>query len=155
MIEETARVVAVEDGAAWVETVRRSTCGACSARQGCGHRVINGDSAGSRARVRALFASDTRLSVDDQVMIGIPESMLMRGALRVYLLPLVLLFAGALLGNRLDAGGDMAAVLGLAGLAGGFLYNRWYSNRHEWDSDHHPRVLRVLPAPNAISCEQQ
>lgn len=155
MIEETGRVVAVEAGAVWVETVRRGTCGTCNARQGCGHRVINRDGAGSRARVRALSGTDLR--VDDRVMIGIPESLLMRGALRVYLLPLVLLFLGALLGNRLDAGGDLPGILGLAGLACGFLYNRWYSRRHEWDSDHHPRVLRVLPGheANTISCEQQ
>jgi sigma-E factor negative regulatory protein RseC len=158
MLEERARVVAVEADAVWVETVRQSTCGACSARAGCGHATLNRARAGSRARVRAL--TEQPLRVDDEVIIAIPEHLLLRGALRVYLLPLVLLFAGALLGgvwNSRLPGMDLSAALGVAGLLLGFVYNRWHSARHDQHTGHHPRVMRTLPsAQNDIPvCQQQ
>ena len=40
MIEENGRVVDVEDGYAWIETERRSTCGSCSANKGCGTATL-------------------------------------------------------------------------------------------------------------------
>lgn len=145
MIEERGRVVAREVGAVWVETVRASSCQSCSARQGCGHALVNASEAGARARVRALSSSG--LEVGDTVIIGIPEGLLVRGALRVYLLPLVLLLAGALLGDLLLAGLPLegAAVGGVAGLLAGFVVNRWHSLHHQSDSALHPRVLRQLP----------
>lgn len=143
MIEEQGRVVALESGAVWVETVRRDTCSLCQASRGCGHRVLDEARAGTRAWVRAL--ADVSAEVGDRVTIAIPEHLLLRGTLRVYLLPLVLLFGGALLGQH-GIGGDGAALaFGLTGLAAGFAYNRWYSRRHEQDRAQHPRVLRVLP----------
>lgn len=157
MIEESGRVVAVEPGAVWVETVKQTACASCSARSGCGHKVLDSARAGARARVRALTDGET-YRVDDQVVVGIPEGMLMRGAIMVYLVPLLLLFAGALIGSRLQYGGqDLSAFLGLAGLAAGFLINRRHSRRHRDDENHHPRVMRRLlnaSAPSSrILCE--
>lgn len=157
MIEENGRVVAVEDGAVWVETVRQTACASCSSRSGCGHHVMDSARSGARARVRAL-TDGGRYRVDDQVVVGVPEGLLLRGAVLVYLLPLVLLFAGALLGSQLRTGGtDLSAVLGLAGLTAGFLVNRWHSRRHRTDDTHHPRVMRRVaggsPDSVRILCE--
>lgn len=157
MIEENGRVVAVEAGAVWVETVKQSGCASCSARAGCGHHVLDSAQSGARARVRALTAGDD-YRVDDRVVVGIPEGMLLRGAVMVYLVPLTLLFAGALLGSRLVYGDmDLSAPLGLAGLAAGFLVNRRHSRRHRNDESHHPRVIRRLhetpPTSSRILCE--
>lgn len=145
MIEENGRVVAVEDDAVWVETVRQSTCQSCSARQGCGHSLLERDRAGARARVLARVDGH-RLNPGDQVVVGIPEGALMKGALMVYLLPLVLLFAGALLGAWISGPAQtLAAPFGVAGLLAGFLVNRWHSLAHRDGSSWQPRVLRVLP----------
>lgn len=145
MVEEQGRVVALADDGVWVETVRASSCQSCSARQGCGHSVLDRNAAGSRARI--LVVTDRIVSVGDQVVVGIPEGALMKGALMVYLLPLVCLFAGALLGSRLIvAGQDLSALLGVAGLAVGFLVNRWYSGRHAALSMQ-PSIIRVIPRP--------
>ncbi|WP_101674955.1 SoxR reducing system RseC family protein [Alloalcanivorax mobilis] len=126
MIEEHGRVVAREPGAIWVETVRASTCSSCQARSGCGHRLINHASAGQRARLRvASERALTDFNEGDTVVVGIPEGALLRGALWVYGLPMALLFAGALLGSALPLPFDGAAAFGVAGLALGFLCNRW------------------------------
>lgn len=146
MIEESGRVVAVEDAAVWVETVRSSTCQSCNARHGCGHSLLERDRAGARARVRAL-SGDLRLNTGDQVVVGIPEGALMKGALMVYLLPISLLFIGALLGAWLSPPDlDLSAILGVAGLAVGFLVNRWYSRQQQANVHWQPKILRVIDA---------
>lgn len=143
MVEEQGRVVALEPGAAWIETVRANSCQSCSARQGCGHAVLDRNAAGSRARIRVT--SERTLNVGDQVVVGIPEHALLKGALMVYLLPLVCLFAGALLGSQWTvAGQDMSALLGVAGLVVGFLVNRWYSGHHAARTLQ-PQIIRILP----------
>ncbi|MDF1630176.1 MAG: SoxR reducing system RseC family protein [Alcanivoracaceae bacterium] len=152
MIEEQGRVVAVESGAVWVETVRHTSCQSCAASKGCGHALLDGQRAGARATVRALSTDAFR--VDDLVVVGIPEGLLMRGAVLVYLVPLLLLFAGALVGEQFTGSFvDPAAVGGLLGLAGGFLINRWYSVRHRRDPAMHPQVLR-RQAGSPLSCVQ-
>ncbi|MBQ0754665.1 MAG: SoxR reducing system RseC family protein [Gammaproteobacteria bacterium] len=140
MIEETGRVVAVEDDAVWVETVRVTACQSCAASKGCGHAVIDKNKAGSRARVRAI--NTLPLSVDQSVVLGLPEGALIKGAAMVYLMPLVLLFIGALLGDMVGPNGSAAG--GVIGLVFGFLLNRWYSQQHKQDPTLQPRVLRVL-----------
>lgn len=145
-------MVATEHGAVWVETLRHTACQSCAASKGCGHALLDGQRAGARARVRALSALPLR--VDDLVVIGIPEGLLIRGALMVYLLPLLLLFAGALIGQQFVSSlADPAAVGGVAGLVCGFLINRWYSVRHRRDPAMHPQVLRHQ-ANDPLSCVQ-
>ena len=135
MIEETGRVVAVEPDAVWVETLRRGACESCSARQGCGHKLLDSERAGSRARLRVLNP-DLLLCTGDQVVLGIPEGALM---------PLVLLFVGALLGAQISLyQTDLSAALGVAGLAVGFLINRWYSQSRAADLRLQPRIMRRL-----------
>jgi sigma-E factor negative regulatory protein RseC len=150
MIEERGTVVALEPGAIWVETLRHTTCQSCAARKGCGHALIDGERAGSRARIRAL--TNESFQLHEQVVLGIPEGLLLRGALMVYLLPLMLLFAGALLGQHWGSVGgiDAAAVGGLSGLASGFLLNRWYSVRYRRDPSMHPQVVRRVSAPAVV-----
>lgn len=153
MIEEQGRVVALEPGAVWVETLRHTACQSCAASKGCGHAMMDNQRAGSRARVRAL--SDQSLALHDDVVLGIPEGSLLRGAVIVYLIPLLLLLFGALAGQALLAVSsvDGAAVGGVIGLAGGFLIIRWYSVRHRHDPTLQPRVLRRV-SPDTLSCLQ-
>jgi sigma-E factor negative regulatory protein RseC len=143
MIEETGRVVALEQGAVWVETVRVSACQSCSANKGCGHAVLDRHRGGSRARIRAL--NDLPLAVDQAVVLGLPEGALMKSAVMVYLVPLLLLFIGALVGDAVTGPAGSGAVIGgVSGLLFGFLLNRWYSQQHQQDPALQPRVLRTL-----------
>ncbi|EKF73941.1 protein AlgM [Alcanivorax hongdengensis A-11-3] len=145
MIEEQGVVVAVEAEAVWVETLRASTCGACQARAGCGHRLINEQQSGQRARLRVPVPARHTYQVGDGVRLGLPEKALMHGALLVYGLPLLLLFIGALLGSSVPVTRfDASAVGGIAGLLTGFGINRFLSRRPAYSSSFQPRVLAVL-----------
>jgi sigma-E factor negative regulatory protein RseC len=144
MIEEPAVVVEVGDGYAWVETRRQSACGACAAHDGCGTAALAKLWGERRTRVRAISALPLRPG--DAVIVGLVEGALLRGALLVYLLPVVLLLAGALLGQAAFAGaGEEPVILaGAVGLALGFLAARVVSRRLRGDARFQPVVVRRL-----------
>ena len=151
MLEETGSVVRVEDGEVWVETQRRSTCSSCAVEKGCGTATLAKVMGRRRTLVRVL--SDLPLAVGDQVVIGIREQALVRGSLAVYAVPLLLLLAGAIIGELGAVQGlwnsaEAASVLlGTGGLAAGLLWLRRFSRRIHGDKDYQPVVLRRKAGP--------
>lgn len=154
MLEETARVVQVDEDAVWVETQRRSTCGSCSASKGCGTAAISRALGKRRSIVRAL--SSMPLKIGDEVIIGIRERALVKGSLAVYAVPVLLLLLGALLGElgaqrflwqSAEAG---SLVLGISGFAAGLLWLRRFTRRIRSDADFQPVVLRKLSGDAVI-----
>lgn len=149
MLVENGRVVAVDEQGLWVETIRQSTCGSCAAQKGCGHGVINRLSDGRSGIVRVLpgAAGLGHCSVDDQVRISIPEEVILRGSMVVYLVPLLAMLAGAASASSLwPASADLAAALGaVAGLGLGFALVRWHAWQHRDNPDLQPTLLEVLP----------
>ena len=145
-------MVAVETGSLWVETIRQSTCGSCAANKGCGHGLLNRYSDGKRGYIRVIESEQLAASacrVDDQVLIAIPEEVILRGSLILYVLPLVAMLAGAALGAYLvPAGGDIASLAGAAiGFLAGFAVVRLHAYKHRDDESFQPRLLeRVAPA---------
>jgi sigma-E factor negative regulatory protein RseC len=148
MIEERAEVVACEVRFAWVQTQRASTCGACAANKGCGTAALAKVLGQRRTRVRVL--NDAQAGVGEQVIIGLPEQALVRGALAVYLVPLLGLLGGALFGAHLA--GQMLArqpdlfsiFFGALGLAAGILWLRHYTHRIREDARYQPVIVRRL-----------
>ena len=145
MIEETGRVVAIEEGAVWVETLRKSTCSSCSANTGCGQGLMDKLGVGrQRGFVRVL--SDLQLALNDVVVIGISEDLLLRTAVVVYLLPLLGLLAGALLASSLQLTEGLVILSAMASLLVSWLAVRWHCRRTENDPARQPVVLRALLA---------
>ncbi len=142
MLTENGRVVAVEADGLWVETVRKSTCGACSAQKGCGHGILNRMTDGKRGYIRVLPGDQSiqDYRVDDEVRFSIPEEVILRGSLVAYLVPIVGLLLGAPAASAgLPQMGDAGALLGAVG---GFLVGlglvRWHAVRHQDDPAFQP-----------------
>ena len=145
MIEETGRVVALEEGAVWVETLRKSTCSSCSANAGCGQGLMDKLGVGrQRGFVRVL--SDLQLALDDVVVIGIREDVLLRTAVLVYLLPLLGLLAGALLASSLGLTEGLIILASMFSLLLVWLAVRWHCRRTQHDPARQPVVLRAMLA---------
>lgn len=145
MIEEQGRVIALESGAVWVETLRKSTCSGCAAKSGCGQGLM--DRLGVRERrgtIRAL--SDLQLQVGDSVVVGIREDVLLRGAFLVYLLPLLMLFATALLATQFALAEPYVIAAGLGGFVAAWLIVRKRSRDAASDTRLQPVVLRAMLA---------
>lgn len=143
MIEETGRVVAVRDGQAWVQTLRQGACQSCKVRSGCGQRLLTEMSGGRASQVRVT--NQSRARVGDSVVIGVPETLLLRASVLVYLVPLLTMMAAALLAaGPLGMSDPWVALCSGLGLAGGFagiaVYQRCRSDNDQFS----PRLQRVL-----------
>ena len=151
MIEEQAKVVALENGSVWIETQRRSACGGCSVNHSCGTAMLGKILGVKRSRVRALNPDATQVSVGDEVIIGISEQALVKGSLAIYTLPLISLFLFALLGEILASQlsiqneDHVTIVFGVLGLLVGFAWVKRFSKVVSTDSNYQPILLRRLP----------
>ena len=144
-LQSQAESVAVNDSTVWVETIQQSTCGQCAARKGCGQSMLSKMYDGRRHHIEVPIQDYAgELHVDDVVEIGIPEALMVKGALLVYLLPIVLMLLGAALASNNAAllaliPEDPAAMLGaLTGFVSGLLISKFNSLRHRQDPSLNP-----------------
>ena len=152
MIEETAHVVDTDGEYAWVETERRSSCGSCSAK-GCGTGALSKILGRRSQRLKVLNPIDAKPGED--VVLGIHEQALLKGSLAVYIVPLLTMLAGALLGEGLAPqwGSDsetLSMLLGLLGLAAGFLWLHYFNRHLSRDERFMAVILRTSVASPSV-----
>ena len=130
MLQKRAVIVEIHKKYALVQAIQANGCEQCAGK-GCGS-----------SKLAQLFCSKPRLfqidnpinaSVGDQVVISIADGAVLRGIGLVYMLPLLLLLVGAVIGNTLvlqaEQRDGFAAMGALLGLAIGFSLARWISSR--------------------------
>lgn len=100
MIEETGVIVEVDDRHAWVEAATTSSCSQCSASQGCGTASLQKWFKRQPNRLKVIKSQD--VLPGERVVIGIPEQALVKGSFLIYMVPLLALIAGALLGAQIN-----------------------------------------------------
>jgi sigma-E factor negative regulatory protein RseC len=151
MIEERAQVVAFEGDDVWVETQRKSACGQCAANKGCGTATLAKVLGNKRTRVRVLNPKATKVSIGDEIVVGIEEQALIRGSLAIYIAPLLALFLFGILGDLLAAQLNIVKpdafiiIFSLTGLGLGFIWVKRFSRVISSDSRYQPVLLhRVL-----------
>ena len=141
MILETGRVTVVEPLGLWVETIKRSTCNSCKAEKGCGQSLMakwGGENSYLWVLLDGRDASG--FHIGDEVKLGIPEEIIVKGTLLIYFLPLVFMLAAVSIVHHLYASDGITALSALIGLASAGLFLRWYSSRVRFDN----RVQPVL-----------
>ncbi len=150
MLFEEGEVVAVDPDAVWVETLRRSTCGTCSLQKGCGHGLLNRLGGGRRHLIRVLpgRVSTAECRVGDEVTLALPESVVLRGSVLVYMLPmLAMLLAAAAGAALLPQVAERASLAGaLLGFVAAMLWLRWHGRRHGDDPAMQPTLHARRPA---------
>jgi sigma-E factor negative regulatory protein RseC len=151
MIEEAALVVATEGEEAWVETSRRSSCGSCEAK-GCGTGALS-QVLGRRSQ-RLRVQNPIAAAPGEAVVLGISESALLKGSLAVYLVPLLALLAGGLLGEVMAPQlglpkEGMSIIVALIALALSFLWLRRFNRRVASDVRFNAVILRRADHPVA------
>jgi len=142
MIRERGRVVAVKGDKVWVQTIRASACESCSARSGCGQRVLASATSGRANQV--LVSNHLNARVGDEVTVAIEESALLSASLLVYALPLVLMILGAVIGQQWLPGQDAGAIAGaIVALGAGFGLARAIQVRSA--RGYEPTLVDILP----------
>lgn len=163
MIEQTATVMSVEKGFAWVVPQQKGeSCGACSSKSSCGGAFsafdfLRTSSGSGMQKMRVLNPVYARPG--DQVIVGIQGDGLMLFSVLAYLLPLLGLILAAVLGNEvfgwLGGKGEAGAILGgIAGLFGGLRFANLLAKHSLRSSTFQPVILRTREQvlyPQAIS----
>ena len=120
MIEESVKILEIENNHLWVEGIQRSACHTCSAQQGCGQSLLAKWAAQPvRLRIPLDGRDASSFEVGQNVTIGIAEHVMVRGSLLIYLLPLILLLLGIWAGDSAFDNELVAIVCGLLALLGG------------------------------------
>lgn len=153
MIEESGRIVAVEEGAVWVESIRRAACDTCSAKNGCGQSALAKLGQQHKNHVRALSPLD--LSVGDEVVIGVPEDVVMKGTLVAYMMPLIFMLVAAVAADSVNAGDLWVTLAGLIGLGIGFGMVRLHFLKIRTDKRYQPVVLRMSSGEASSYCPSE
>ncbi|MCL1079244.1 Fis family transcriptional regulator [Parashewanella spongiae] len=103
MMEEIAKVIKNHhDGWVSIEVERKSACHSCAQDKSCGTATV----AKAFSPKKQTFAIETSLDLqsNEMVKIGLPETVILKAAALVYILPLFGFFALAVLGTFLTDG---------------------------------------------------
>ncbi|KLV06502.1 transcriptional regulator [Photobacterium ganghwense] len=154
MMRSLATVVAVETGRITVSCQQQTSCGSCGSRDSCGTGIVSKALPGRRHEI--TIATREKASVGDTVEIGLSERSMLQSALLVYVLPLLGLVLGAILGQwwfvSLAGGGELGVIVTALGFAGAGLWlARRLATRLEGDSAYQPTLIRVLGTPVSAS----
>lgn len=153
MIEETVLVVKTDDEFAWVDAQRQSACGQCSAQKGCGTGVLAGVFGKKMSNIKVINSAHAKAG--DLVVIGLRESSLLKSAMISYLLPLILILAGALVVRMFfNIQNEIGIIFGaLCGFIVSIFYLRNHAERIKSNPAYQPVVLRKagLNLPHEIT----
>jgi sigma-E factor negative regulatory protein RseC len=117
MIEQKAKVVAIDEQTIWLDAQRQSTCSGCAAKQGCGTGLLE-NHVGKRFSRIAIEKKDT-VNLGQQMQLAIPEEALLQGAFIMYMIPLLFMFLFALVATSLGATTWLETISGISGLFAG------------------------------------
>lgn len=142
MITETGRIVAIESSGLWVETIQRSTCGSCAAQKGCGQSLMSrllGHTSYLWVLLEGRDAAQYQLG--QEIQIGVPETVVVKGSLFVYLVPLFFMLAAAGVADTVTQSDGWSAVGAMLGLLTGGLLVRWRAHQTRFDRRLQPVLL--------------
>lgn len=119
MLETEGLVVKVGEEGAYVETSRASSCGSCNSRQSCGSSTLS-QMLGGKANLFQVL-NPIGAVVGERVVIGLEEAALLKSSVLSYLLPLVLLMSGAMMGGLLAPATEMKDAYSIGGAGVGLV----------------------------------
>ena len=146
IIEETARVVALDGEQAWVTTRRRTACESCAANKGCGTGIMARSFSGGRT-LQLKVRNSVDATVGDDVVLGIDDRVLVRSAVLMYLLPLLALMAGAWFGEIITEGFTidneyLSIIAGVLAMLGVLMWLHRHVRLLAATGNYQPRILR-------------
>jgi sigma-E factor negative regulatory protein RseC len=130
MNEMRAIVLSLHGAEAEITPVGGNGCGHCASGNGCGSGKLSQLFCSSKPRSFKV-GNAANAQVGDEVNVGLPDGVLLRNSILMYVLPLTFMLAAALLASGIFAGApDGAALLGaVAGLLAGFFVVRQLTKR--------------------------
>ena len=151
MMEQVAKVIGSDsDGWVTVQVEMKSACSHCSQGESCGTSAV-AKAFSSKFQVFSLATTEFYPN-GTLLRLGLPESVVLKAAALVYLLPLIGMFVGGTLGNilatALDANRDAISLL-LAVLVAVFAWSLGKRQAHALEATAQPVILANLGRPLA------
>ena len=143
METEQGIVTRVEAQTAWVKTQRSGACKGCSARGSC-HGLSD---AGKEREVIAV--NEAGADVGDRILLSFESSSLLKVSFLLYVFPILMLLAGAIIGQQLGLLIGLNDSVGAA-LAGFFAFGAaiWFikakANQLAQRDEYRPKIVRIL-----------
>jgi len=154
MIEEFAVITRRMDDHVMLEVERRTACGLCGQKRGCGNatwgRLLGHES--------HEFAADNPIdaNVGDSVVVGIDENVVLSSAFYLYVVPLLTMLIGAVLADTLLKNQFYVILAAALGLLLGFAWVKGHlvgygNNKKRYAKKYRAVVLRY--ADETVSCK--
>jgi sigma-E factor negative regulatory protein RseC len=121
MLEMRAIVIQVMGEEASVQPLSTGGCGHCDSEGGCGSGTLTKLFCSSKPR-SFIVRNEAGARVGDEVQVSIPDGVLLRGAVKMYVLPLILLLVGGIAGVSLAGVAVMRDAYAAAGAGIGLLF---------------------------------
>lgn len=130
MNEMRAIVLSLHGTEAEIAPIGGNGCGHCASGKGCGSGKLSQLFCSSKPRSFKV-GNAVNAQVGDEVSVGLPDGVLLRNSILMYVLPLTFMLAAALLASGIFTGApDGAGLLGaVAGLLAGFFVVRQLTKR--------------------------
>ena len=143
MIEEEATIIDHNKEFLWVEAQRKSGCNHCNSTSSCTTSVL----AKIFPEKTSVFRlkNQLQLKTGDQVIIGIPDEVLLKSAIWIYLLPLIAMIAGALISNGINFSDFGQFISAITAMTLSFYFIRYYFSNKEKTHDLTPVLLKKIP----------
>ncbi len=142
MMQEQAIVVEVHGQQISVETDRQSSCGHCSAKNGCGSALLG--KFFNRNKQHLIVETDLNLAVGDRILLGLDESALLRGSFIVYAIPLLMMLLLPIIMNQFVLSEIVSILSAVVGFSVGIVYVRYFSVVARQEENFSPVVLKRL-----------
>ena len=146
MITENAIVISISNNQTWIETQRKSACGQCSANKGCGTSVLSKVMGNKLSKMKAI--NKINAQVGDEVIVGLNEKSLLKGAFMTYLVPLLFLFLFSLIGQyfstqlTIQKNEFIVILFSIVGFFVGLYYLKRFASSIEQDENYQPVILK-------------
>jgi len=142
MMQEQAIVVDVSGRQISVETDRQSTCGHCSAKNGCGSALLG--KFFDRNKQHLVVETDLDLAIGDRILLGLDESALLRGSFIVYAVPLLLMLLLPIIISQFVLSEIVSILSAVVGFSVGIIYVKYFSVVARQGDNFSPVVLKRL-----------
>ena len=154
MIEEFAVITKRLDGHVMLEIERRTACGLCGQKRGCGNatwgRLLGHES--------HEFAADNPIgaNVGESVVVGIDENLVLSSAFYLYVVPLLAMLAGAVLADTFLDNEFYVILAAALGLLLGFAWVKGHLVGYGNHKKHYAKKYRAVVlrhADETVSCK--
>lgn len=147
MIEESAQVTKVTGDTVWVMAIQKSACGSCEAQKGCGHSLLA--KVGQKQIELPVDRNGLTVSVDDMVVIGVPEQAILKTSLLMYGLPLGFMIFVALMAKWLSLSEGLSVVLAFVSLLCGFVVVNLQTRNLNFEK-YQPQLMRKVAVEQSL-----